>query len=354
MQAATVSAGHERIRRDLEEQLPFAERDLRSIAGAKLFITGGTGFVGRWLLESLVYANERLGTNIHAVVLTRTPLHFRTRFPHLAEHPCITLLEGDVRAGTPAGVFDGCIHAATPASAALNRDAPLEMLSTIVDGGEAILKAVSASGRIPFLLTSTGAIYGPQPAELDFIPENYGGGPDCLQPRFAYAEGKRVAELQSAVYAQTHGLDVKIARLFAFVGPYLPLDIHFAIGNFIGDVLAGRPIVLTGDGSTVRSYQYAAELVTWLWAIYARGTTLRPYNVGSTEAISTGELARTVATFGAEPVGVEIRGIRDARVPVDRYVPDTRRIREELGVVQSITMRTAIERTFAFHRANNG
>ena len=317
----------------------------------RLFVTGGTGFVGSWLLESLAWAVTRLGVDVRVVVLTRDPDAFRRQSPALAAAPHLQLVRGDVRA-VPSGLgtFDGVVHAATPASAELNRDEPLFMLDTIVDGGRSVLDLARAAGPIPFLFTSSGAVYGRAPATLESIPESYLGAPDPLLPTNAYHEGKRVGEFQCAVFADRYGIRAKIARLFAFVGPYLPLDRHLAIGNFMRDALAGRPIVVGGDGTTVRSYLYGADMVVWLWAIYARGQTSRAYNVGSSNAIDIAALARTVASRIEPQVAVEIRGRPMAGASLDRYIPDTRRIRDELGVAERIGLRDAIDRTMAFYR----
>ncbi|GAC1542247.1 MAG: NAD(P)-dependent oxidoreductase [Vulcanimicrobiaceae bacterium] len=305
-------------------------------------------------MESLAAASRRLALRVDVTVLARNPERFARLAPHLANDPTFAVVRGDVRA-LPAdlGAFDGIVHAATPASAELNRDEPLLMLDTIVEGGRAVLDVARASGEIPVLFTSSGAVYGPQPAALAAFPETYAGAPDPLSPRNAYHEGKRVGEFQCAVYADRYGVRAKIARLFAFVGPFLPIDRHLAAGNFVRDALGGREIVVEGDGTTVRSYLYGADMTAWLWAIYVRGATGRAYNVGSERAVTIGELAHTVAARAAPAVAVSIRGVARPDVPTDRYLPDTARIRGELGVAETVSLAEGIDRTLAFHRARS-
>ena len=223
------------------------------------------------------------------------------------------------------------IHGAASADAALYSREPLAMFDTIVQGTRRTL-ARAALDRAPVLLVSSGAVYGPQPPDLERMPEEFPGAPDPLDPGQVYAEAKRAAELLGAMCAREAGLEVRIARLFAFVGPYLPLDRHFAVGNFIRDRLAGGPVAITGDGTPRRSYLYGADLAIWLWTILVRGSPGRPYNVGSERARSIEEIARAVAEAESPAVAVTRAKTPAPGVPPARYVPDTSRARGELGL----------------------
>jgi nucleoside-diphosphate-sugar epimerase len=340
---------------DLDHVLALTEDDWDHLRGARVLVTGGTGFVGSWLLETFTWAVDRFALGASAVVLTRDPEGFAARAPHLAEHPALTTVRGDVLELSPAlGEFGAVVHAATPSSITINDDTPLVMVDTIVEGTRRALDVAAASGSVPFLFTSSGAVYGTQPPELSHVGEDHPGGPDPLAPKSAYAEGKRLAELLCAAYSRTDGVPAKIARCFAFVGPYLPLDRHFAVGNFLRDALAGGPIVVQGDGTTVRSYLYAADLAAWLWSILARGDVGRAYNVGSETAVDIAATAEAVAAVSTPRPEVEIRGKPvPGRLP-DRYVPSTARARTELGLAETVDLEEALRRTRAWHRAGSG
>jgi nucleoside-diphosphate-sugar epimerase len=342
------------LARDLEDIVEDAAADLHAFANTHLLITGGTGFIGSWLLWSLYHANRRLGINIKADVLTRDPDTFAKKEPVLAGSPQIRLVRGDITSTAEFDrTYDGIVHAATPASATLIAQAPNVMLQTILRGGQNIAALAERSGAIPVLFTSSGAVYGTQPSSIALLTEDFSGAPDCTDPQAAYQEGKRCGELQCAITALHSGGRAAIARLFAFVGPYLPIDRHFAVGNFIGDGLSGNPIHIRGDGSTVRSYLYASDMITWLWAVFARGTSRRAYNIGSDVPITIASLATAVASaFEPQPQ------IIIAKTPVpgreaDRYVPSTARICSELGVRRRVELPEAISRTIIWHRSRS-
>jgi nucleoside-diphosphate-sugar epimerase len=318
----------------------------------RIFITGGTGFFGCWLLESFAHINRTLNLDAQAMVLTRDPTAFAMKCPHLAADPALDFLAGDVRSFSfPEGDFDYVIHAATEASGRQAAEKPLDMLTTIVDGTARVLNFAQTHATGKLLLTTSGAVYGKQPASLTHVPEDYLGGPDPLDPASVYAEGKRISELMCALQSRHSPIEIKIARCFAFVGPHLPLDTHFAIGNFIGDVLAGRPIRISGDGTPMRSYLYASDLAIWLWTMLFRSPDLIPVNVGSDDDLSILELARAVVQSLNAAVDIHVAKEAIPGADIARYVPSVDRARRLLGLNQTVDLQQAIRRTAAWYLA---
>jgi len=335
-------------RADVDFVLDALAPHWRELHGRRLFLTGGTGFIGTWLTETFVAAVEREDLDATAVVLTRDATAFAARAPHVARHRSVALLEGDVRTFEfPRGELAFVIQAATDASARLNDERPIEMFDVIAGGTRRVLEFASAAGTRRLLLTSSGAVYGRQPPEIANVSEEYVGGPLSTDRRSAYGEGKRVAEL---LCAMTPSVECLIARCFAFVGPHLPLDRHFAIGNFIADAIAGRPIGVAGDGTPIRSYMYAADLAAWLWTILFRGQPMRPYNVGAERSLSIAETAEAVARAVTPSPPVHIAKTPDPARPAERYVPSTQRAQAELGLRETFTAEEAIACTVDWAR----
>jgi dTDP-glucose 4,6-dehydratase len=194
-------------------------------------------------------------------------------------------------------------------------------------------------------------VYGKQPAAMTHIPEDYPGAPSTTDPDSAYGHAKRISEYMCAMYGRMYGFDALIARLFAFVGPLLPLDGNYAVGNFIRDALCAGPVRIGGDGTPYRSYLYAADLAIWLWAILLQGKGAHPYNVGSESDLTIAELARLVvgATSPGAKIEIACKPIPGA-LPL-RYVPSTERAQRELGLSPLIMLEQGIHRTFQWHRA---
>lgn len=323
-------------------------RTWERLRDARVLLTGATGFIGKWLLASLLEANRQLGLNVTMVALSRDPAGFLRRFPILAEAPELDWVSGDVRSFNIAGArFDYVVHGATEV---IDQGPPLDTFDTIVAGTRRVLDLAVAAGVGDVLLLSSGAVYGRQPFDLPLIPEDFPGAPDISQPGAAYGEGKRVGDWLGALYSGQGLIRAKSARVYAQVGPHMPLDKQFAIANFIGDALAGRPIEIRGDGSTVRSYMYGVDLAVWLWTILLEGQAGAAYNVGSEEGIALGDLARRVNALVGSDAGVAIRGAPVPRNHMDRYVPSTRRAREDLALDLTVGLDDAILGTVRWHQ----
>ena len=329
---------------DLEHVLAHTRPLWEQVRCGRIFVTGATGFFGIWLLESFAFANKNLNLGANLVGLSRDPDAFYAKVSHLAQESSIALHRGDVRDfDFPLGSFTHVIHAGTTSSAPVP---PSEMLDTIIRGTNRTLEFAVAAGAKRFLFVSSGAVYGKQPPKMTHIPETYLGSPDPMDPNSAYGEGKRVGELLCAIAHQEHGLEATIARCFAFVGPHLPLDAHFAIGNFIRDAMKGEPIKVK-DGTPYRSYLYAADLAVWLWTILFKGVACHPYNVGSEQEITVESVAKSIASAEGGSVAGQPLSLSHSSHAY-RYVPSVRFTHSSLDLNVRIPLVEAIQRTIAW------
>lgn len=334
---------------DLDHVLAHTGKLWAGARGARFFITGGTGFFGMWLLESFARANDTLGLGMHATVLTRDPAAFARKAPHLTARDDLNFHQGDLRTFVfPAERFTHLIHAAADTGVWTKSESAEGLIERIAAGMRHLLDFAAGAGVRNFLHISSGAVYGPQPAGLTHMPEDYPGIAEPLPSGAAWAEGKRVAEQLCTTHAGQHGYALKIARCFAFVGPHL--DENYAIANFIRDALHGRPIQVTGDGTARRSCLYAADLAIWLWTMLFAGTPGRAYNVGSPSEMTIAELAQAVAAATGEALPVRITVRSEPGRELSRYVPATSRAEAELGLRVLIPLPEAIRRTITWQR----
>jgi len=332
---------------ELQEAVELV-KDWSSLHGARIFITGGTGFFGKWLLEVLGAAERAFNLKIEAVVLSRDPVIFLQTMPHLQNQSWLRFHTGDITTlETPSGRFSHVIHGAASSDARDYARDPMAMYRTIVEGTRRVLEVMAKQDSFRMLFLSSGAVYGPQPPDLEHIPEDYPLPLILDNPLESYAQAKREAEALVVEACRSRGLVCPIARCFAFSGPHLPLDQHFAFGNFVRDALNGGPIRITGDGTPVRSYLYASEMAGWLFTLLIKGGSTT-YHVGSDQGLTIRNLAYAIGNFSSVSVegGVEPPpGIRPAR-----YVPALTRMSKCFGIRQTIGLEETIARTMQWHR----
>lgn len=325
---------------DLDQIVTLAERDLRALAGKRIFITGGTGYIGHWLVESILHANRTLGLGAQLTILSRraqTPLE------------AVTFVQGDVRDfAFPKDAFDFVIHAATDVIA---QNTPLETYDVTTAGTRRVLEFTRICGAGRILMLSSGAVYGDIPPDVSHVPEDFRGGPRVDRVQSAYGIGKVATEWMGNAYGDAYGFVCTTARVFAQVGPHLALDKHFAAGNFIRDALKGGPFTVNGDGTPTRSYMYGVDLAVWLWAILVRGAHSRAYNVGSDKSLSIYDLV--VETARAAGLSAPVITVRDQPKPgalPAPYVPDIMRAGAELGLQITVPLQDALRRTIDWYK----
>lgn len=316
------------IREDLDHIVAACEQELLQLAGKTLLLTGGSGFVGRYLVETVLRFNEAShGPACSMTLVARQPELLESRYPRAIHAGEVTLVQWDEEFSTDLGErrWDYVVHAAAPTDPrSIMRD-PDRSLRDLISMASATAQIARASSSRRAVLISSGAIYGDQPAALAEIPEDYGGGPDITTLMSVYGEGKRVSEM----LFRAAGVDQRTARVFSLMGPYQDLSSSFAVPDLIRQAADNGSIHLSGDGRAVRSYCYAADLSAFLFKLLVGQPRYDVYNVGNRDGtVSIDEVAEMIsAIFG----GVEITRTHQPREPsaaTRRYVPRLDRMYE--------------------------
>lgn len=353
MNVADDNSVPERILR-LTQHFPGLWHELR---GARLFVTGGTGFVGVWLLETLALADTRHALDLRIDVLTRDVKAAAARLPALAARPEVRFVAGDVRDfAFPDGDYSHIMHLAAVTARATFDDAdPLEQFDIAYQGTRRVLTFAAHCGACRLLMTSSGSVYSGA-AEYGMAPisESYLGAPQTDDLLSAPEHGKRAAEFLVAYHRRQYGLATAVARCFSFLGPGLPFDIHYAVGNFIRDALWGKAVVVNGDGSPVRSYLDVGDWVVWLLVMLTRAPGGSVYNVGSDVAISILELATRVRDLLAPDKPIVVLAANTGKVNRNIYVPNISRAREDLQLDIWTPLDESIRSTAEFAIAARG
>ncbi|WP_307971760.1 NAD(P)-dependent oxidoreductase [uncultured Brachyspira sp.] len=313
--------------------------DLSKLNNSNILITGGTGLFGKSILDALIFMHNFYEFKI--TVLSRNKNNFLFNYPKY-NLEFINFIRGDIRNfDCKRQDFDYIIHAATPASAKLEEENPKEMYSVILEGTKNIIDIAKDMNVKKLLFTSSGAVYGEQYQSIKSFKEDYQGIPITY-----YGKAKKISE---NIFLNSN-INVSIARCFAVTGPYLNLNIHFAIGNFIKDAIENRDIIIKGDGRPLRSYLYTADLVIWLLAILLKSENKSIYNVGGRNGISIYDLAKKVSKqVNNYTEKVDILTKSNYNYPTPKYIPNNKKIIKELGVKENYTLDEAIKRTIEWN-----
>lgn len=310
---------------------------------ASLLIIGGSGFFGKSILDAYKRGILKCWNIDHIFILARNPESLRVSFPELLG-PSVTLIKENIVTCEILPKADFVIHAAASTEVKNYLLHPKEEQKNITSGVQNYCRlALSFHHQSRIVFVSSGAVYGKKSNQLSKIAEN-----DLLmslksmpEAKRGYASAKRDAEALMHDLGR-QGVKVSIARCFSFIGPYLPRDQHFAIGNFINDAFNGDLITVKSKQAVFRSYMHADDLVVWLMTIASEGNFFCPiFNVGSDEAISISDLACLVASRLNKQVSIPAISNKS----VDWYVPSIDKARSKLHLKIQYNLLEAIDRT---------
>ena len=308
-----------------------------------VLVAGGAGFVGSHLCERLLADGHRV------ICVDDLSTGFRENVAHLAG-PSFELVEHDVTRPLMCGGLHRVYNLACPAAPARYQADPVRTWKTSVLGTMHLLELARANGA-RFLQASTSEVYGDP--QVHPQREDYWGHVNPVGPRACYDEGKRAAETLCSDVARTHGVDVRIARIFNTYGPRMARDDGRVVSNFLVQALEGRPLTIYGDGGQTRSFCYVDDTVEGLVRLMEyEGALPGPVNIGNDTETTVAALAALVKEL--------VPGARIDRRPLPqddptRRRPDLTRARKLLGWEPRVSLREGLERTrdfFAIQRVD--
>ena len=312
-----------------------------ALDGVRLVVTGGAGFLGSHLVDRL------LSVGAEVICLDNLVTGNEKNLAHLLGHERFTFVYQDVTEYLfVPGEVEAVLHFASPASPIDYLQLPIQTLKVGALGTHnALGLALSKDAR--FLLASTSEVYGDP--QVHPQPESYWGHVNPIGPRGVYDEAKRYAEALTFAYHRSHGIDVRIARIFNTYGPRMRMDDGRAVPTFVSQALAGEPVTVHGDGSQTRSLAYVDDLIGGLMSLLT-GDETGPVNLGSAFEVTMTELAQTV---------IDVCASRSSIVYTDRPVddpqvrrPETTLAEQTIGWKARTTLAEGLERTVAWYRAS--
>lgn len=316
--------------------------------GARVLITGASGFVGGWMLDSLHRAREVHALDVRVVATTRDRARLISRRPYLEGVSWVEVIAGDVRELEVAGALTHVIHCASAVESSEGSRDPDGVADLVVRGTARVMSTARAAGATRMLHMSSGAVHRSAMASPALATDRAAAGA-VVPSADLFAHAKRLAEAIALRDGTDGAFAVVAARCFALLGPGLPLDGQFAAGNFVRDMLAGGPVVVRGDGRPIRTYLHPVDLATWCWRLLLDAPGGSAWDVGGTEEVCIRDLAARIAAH-REGVAVKVTGAVGRGEP-DRYVPDILPSARALGVAPRIGLDEAIRRMIAWYSA---
>lgn len=357
------------LNEDLAALRGSLKSELAEMAGGHVLITGGAGFLGYYLVQTLTSFNatanakDRIGVTVFDNLSRGLP----PWLDKLIAAKEVTFQKFDLREPLPANMppANWIIHAASIASPVYYRMDPIGTMDANINGLRNLLNhALSLKNTDRpvkgFLFFSSSEIYGDPDAANIPTREDYRGLVSCTGPRACYDEAKRYGETLCVNFAKQHGIPVKMARPFNNYGPGLKITDGRLIPDFARNILAGQDIVMLSDGTPTRTFCYSADSIQGYLKVLVNGGNGEPYNIGTeTPEISVGDLAKKMSAIAKELFGytgkVVLQASKEAAYLVDnpnRRCPIITKAREQIGYAPAVSLDEGLRRTLVWYAGN--
>ena len=335
---------------DISDDIKFITAHLLSdivyLKNKNVLVTGATGFFGIWMLSIFHELNENYGCNINVTALSRDPENFLKNNPLFVGK--INFIKSDIRNfSIGSQKIDYCFHMATTnALETYNNEDQINKIDLLYEGTRNLMEQLVKADIKKIIFTSSGVTYGSLSSQKEYI-ESSVNAPITTEISSALGEGKRLAEYTIAYFCNKHKISFNIARCFSFVGPYLPLNLHYAVGNFIHDALNEKVITVKGTGNDIRSYMYIADAMIWLFKMLCSSKNKQIYNVGSSRKVSIKELAFIVKDLISPKKEIIFLNQSNKNDNFNRsiYVPNNKKVINDLNVEEYHRLEDSIKKT---------
>jgi nucleoside-diphosphate-sugar epimerase len=369
MTQPAIPALQDLLHQDLDTICGNLTEEFGRMAGKRLLITGGAGFLGYYLVQAALHFNrtragdQPIRVTVWDSFIRGTPAWLTA----LAGTPHLTVEARDLIEPLPQPMpdFEWIIHAAGIASPPFYRKYPIKTIDANINGLRNLLEysvAQAERGRPVegFLFYSSSEIYGDPTPDWIPTPEHYRGLVSCTGPRACYDESKRFGETLCVVFAQQHGVPTKMARPFNNYGPGLKISDKRVIPDFAREIFAGRDIVMYSDGKPTRTFCYSSDSITGYYKVLVKGHVGEPYNIGIEKPeISMAELADKVIAQAGELFGYRGKLVRQPNVEsvylVDnpnRRSPNIEKARAHLGYNPTVMIDEGLRRSLIWYHHN--
>ena len=330
-----------------------SQPQIRSKLGLQhIAVTGGTGFLGTWIAETVAALNDEYRLGITLDLYARNVNDWALKYPHLSARSDIHLKAQDVRSPFEfARNTNFVVHAAGIPNNRVHSSDPLRVQQTTLVGMNNALDAATQLDNLSRFLNVSSCLVSGTPSRPGALTETDYFPIPCGQLHTVYVEAKRAAENLAAIYRSQFRMPVSTIRPFTFAGPYQELDRPWALNNFLRDVLTGSDIRIHGDGNARRSYMYGSDAAWWTLAALVNGADGATYNVGSPTAVTHLELVKLIGEHVSPKPRVVLNTVPSKQGQQDDLYPNISATQKNLGVTQTCSLEQTVDKTWRWFSA---